>query len=64
MEDGLWRTAQLEGLKEEESLNPYSNGRWSLTKQNHCKTTKPRIVLILILMEDGLWPSQDYYLLK
>ena len=37
------------------SLNPCCNGRWSLTPQkSHCEKEKQK-VLILVVMEDGLW---------
>ena len=36
-------------------LNPCSNGIWSLTETSLCKYTEKRLVLILVLMEYGLW---------
>ena len=36
-------------------LNPCFNGRWSLTSLHLVDPLLPRWVLILVLMEDGLW---------
>ena len=40
-------------------LNPCSNGIWSLTRNSHRKKLR-RCVLILVLMEYGLWLSAWY----
>ena len=37
-------------------LNPCSNGIWSLT-QSWAESLRAQLVLILVLMEYGLWPS-------
>ena len=58
MEDGLW-PGKFEFREEHavKSLNPYSNGRWSLTACIKWRISYCILVLILILMEDGLWQS-------
>ena len=45
----------IDALKDtsEESLNPYCNGRWSLTEQDIKDFAAEYAVLILIVMEDG-----------
>ena len=44
-------------LKVLPSLNPYCNGRWSRTSFIKMEYMKDRVVLILIVMEDGLVPD-------
>ena len=39
------------------SLNPCSNGIWSLTSPRSAPSASSRDVLILVLMEYGLWPG-------
>ena len=41
--------------KRSNSLNPCFNGRWSLTYWNSKVSCSQWFVLILVLMEDGLW---------
>ena len=41
------------------SLNPCSNGIWSLTWQYHLSLSIRESVLILVLMEYGLWPDHE-----
>ncbi len=36
-------------------LNPYSTGRWFLIAEYVLELTKQKMVLILILLEDGFW---------
>ena len=54
MEYGLWPNCSR--VKEEQlSLNPCSNGIWSLTKRRLPSRILKSGVLILVLMEYGLW---------
>ena len=59
MEYGLWHDSSClvsNGL----SLNPCSNGIWSLT-EDRCKMKVTLLsVLILVLMEYGLWPDATF----
>ena len=56
MEDGHWQYAKIDSLLQGCRLNPYCNGRWSLTGENF-EYWKDCFggVLILIVMEDGHW---------
>ena len=58
MEYGLWRD-DPQYLRDDWfcSLNPCSNGIWSLTKRPQAPQAEPW-VLILVLMEYGLWHSR------
>ena len=44
-----------------DSLNPCFNGWCTLTPQRKCSSRKCCIVLILVLMDDALWPSLNGY---
>ena len=56
MEYGLWLSPPRWPYKLSTSLNPCSNGIWSLTGLRFVITLHRRVVLILVLMEYGLWP--------
>ena len=55
MEYGLWQAAHLDDEEAAASLNPCSNGIWSLTEAPEPKKAAAETVLILVLMEYGLW---------
>ena len=54
MEDGQWLTERSTLLKTSGRLNPWCNGRWSMTRQIPGYPLT-RVVLILVVMEDGQW---------
>ena len=66
VEDGLWQLlAVLSWLLI--CLNPCFSGRWSLTFVTSCKrvqSTEVLTVLILVLVEDGLWPKPKVHWLN
>ena len=55
--NGIWSLTQLESCwkASKPSLNPCSNGIWSLTSEAKDQGTQGGQVLILVLMEYGLW---------
>ena len=55
MEYGLWRFGEERPPQGSESLNPCSNGIWSLTCLGITGRAQTYKVLILVLMEYGLW---------
>ncbi len=58
MEDGHWQKKLTDIKIRVNSLNPYCNGRWSLT-HSQTKIGWYPPVLILIVMEDGHWLTKD-----
>ena len=54
MEDTLWATALSILQLSASSLNPYSNGRYSMGRHPQAHQCTHKGVLILILMEDTL----------
>ena len=54
MEDTLWVSQSDIIGKSYDGLNPYSNGRYSMSPGNHSDVVDARRVLILILLEDTL----------
>ena len=45
-------------------LNPYCDGRWSRTKGCSQSDESKRLVLILIVMEDGLVPKGAHRVMR
>ena len=60
--NGRWSLTEyvFHNLTEWMSLNPCCNGRWSLTETKFYDL-QDTWVLILVVMEDGLWPANNKY---
>ena len=63
MEDGLWLTI-LFVCWWENCLNPCFSGRWSLTNMSIFVKNQSGAVLILVLVEDGLWQLWYRFIIK
>ncbi len=64
MEYALWGKQVCRCLTSWWSLNPYSNGIYSMRRCNSLLFEKARSVLILILMEYTLWGRGYYHLYR
>ena len=60
LEDTLWGILTSITETEMPSLNPYSIGRYSVSRGSFVDIWGRRIVLILILLEDTLWVSDNF----
>ena len=62
--NGRWSLTSLCGLMTRLSLclNPCCNGRWSLTLEREALKKTMLAVLILVVMEDGLWHMMVAYI--
>ena len=64
--NGIWSLTTFVAFRDPDglSLNPCSNGIWSLTWSKGMDQRWINSVLILVLMEYGLWPSQRCFMLR